>query len=117
MLEQPMRDKLGAMRPHGMVDALQQQHKGPGSGELSVLERLALLVDHQWNWRQHQALARRLQTAKLRGNACVEDIDFQAARGLDRSVIRGLARESQWVKNHEHVFVPGPTGLGKSFVA
>jgi len=79
MLEQPMMDKLAAMRLHGMVDALQQQHKDPGSGELSFLERLALLVDHQWNWRQNQALARRLQAAKLRGNACVEDIDFRAA--------------------------------------
>ena len=117
MLEQPMMDKLAAMRLHGMMDALQQQHKDPGIGELSFLERLALLVDHQWNWRQNQALARRLHAAKLRGNACVEDIDFRAARGLDKSVIRGLARDSQWVMNHEHVFVLGPTGVGKSFVA
>jgi DNA replication protein DnaC len=47
----------------------------------------------------------------------VEDIDFRAAWGLDKSVIRGLARDSQWVKNHEDVFVLGPTGVGKSFVA
>lgn len=117
MLEQPMMDKLASMRLHGMLDALQQQQKDTGIGELSFLERLALLVDHQWNWRQNQALARRLQAARLRGNACVEDIDFRAARGLDRSVIRGLSRDSQWVKNHEHVFVLGPTGVGKSFLA
>jgi DNA replication protein DnaC len=84
---------------------------------LSFLERLALLVDHQWNWRQNQALARRLQAAKLRGNACVEEIDYRAARGLDKSVIRALAQESAWVRNHEHIFVLGPTGVGKSFVA
>jgi DNA replication protein DnaC len=117
MLEQPMIDKLAAMRLHGMMEALQQQQKDAGIGELSFLERLAMLVDHQWNWRQNQALARRLQAAKLRGNACVEDIDFRAARGLDKSVIRGLSKESGWVKNHEHVFVLGPTGVGKSFVA
>jgi len=117
MLEQPMMDKLAAMRLHGMMEALQQQQKDAGIGELSFLERLAMLVDHQWNWRQNQALARRLQAAKLRANACVEDIDFRAARGLDKSVIRGLSKESVWVKNHEHVFVLGPTGVGKSFVA
>ncbi len=117
MLEQPMMDKLAAMRLHGMMEALQQQQKDAGIGELSFLERLAMLVDHQWNWRQNQALARRLQAAKLRGNACVEDIDFRVARGLDKSVIRGLSKESGWVKNHEHVFVLGPTGVGKSFVA
>ena len=117
MLEQPMMEKLAAMRLHGMMEALQQQQKEAGMGELSFLERLGMIVDHQWNWRQNQALARRLQAAKLRGNTCVEDIDFRTARGLDKSVIRGLSKESGWVKNHEHVFVLGPTGVGKSFVA
>jgi len=74
-------------------------------------------VDRQWNWRQNQALARRLHVAKLRGNACIEEIDYRAARGLDKSVIRGLAQDSAWVRNHEHIFILGPTGMGKSFVA
>ena len=117
MLQEPLKEKLLAMRLHGMADALKTQEQDPGSRELSFLERLGLLVDHQWNWRQNQALARRLQAAKLRGNACVEEIDYRAARGLDKSVIRALAQESVWVRNHEHIFVLGPTGVGKSFVA
>jgi hypothetical protein len=36
---------------------------------------------------------------------------------LDKSVIRALAQESAWVRNHEHVFILGPTGVGKSFLA
>ena len=117
MLQQPLKEKLLAMRLHGMADALKAQEQDPAARDLSFLERLALLVDHQWNWRQNQALARRLQSAKLRGNACIEDIDYRAARGLDKSVIRALAQESAWVRNHEHIFVLGPTGVGKSFVA
>jgi DNA replication protein DnaC len=117
MLQEPTMQKLLAMRLHGMADALKTQEQDPAARELSFLERLALLVDHQWNWRQNQALARRLHLAKLRGNSCVEDIDFRAARGLDKSAIRALAQESAWVRNHEHVFVLGPTGVGKSFVA
>jgi DNA replication protein DnaC len=117
MLQEPMMEKLLAMRLHGMADALKTQEQDPGARELSFLERLGLLVDHQWNWRQNQALARRLQAAKLRSNACVEEIDYRAARGLDKSVIRALAQESAWVRNHEHIFVLGPTGVGKSFVA
>jgi len=117
MLQEPMMEKLLAMRLQGMVDALKTQEQDPAAGELSFLERLALLVDHQWNWRQNQALARRLSVAKLRGNACVEEIDYRAARGLDKSVIRALAQESAWVRNHEHIFILGPTGVGKSFVA
>jgi DNA replication protein DnaC len=117
MLQEPMMQKLVAMRLHGMVDALKAQEQDASARELSFLERLALLVDHQWNWRQNQALARRLHAAKLRGNAYVEDIDFRASRGLDKSVIRALAQESAWARNHEHLFVLGPTGVGKSFVA
>jgi DNA replication protein DnaC len=66
---------------------------------------------------ENQALARRLKNAKLRGNPCVEDIDYRAARGLDKSVMRALTQESGWVKNHENIFVLGPTGVGKSFIA
>jgi DNA replication protein DnaC len=117
MLEQPMMEKLIAMRLNGMVDALKTQQQDPAAGELSFLDRLSLLVDQQWNWRQNQALARRLKTAKLRGNPCVEDIDYRAPRGLDKSVIRALSQDSVWVRNHEHIFVMGPTGAGKSFIA
>jgi DNA replication protein DnaC len=117
MLQEPMMQKLLAMRLRGMAEALKTQEQDSNTQELSFLERLALRVDHQWNWCQSQALARRLHVAKLRGNACVEDIDFRAARGLDKSAIRALAQDSVWVRNHEHIFVLGPTGVGKSFVA
>src|SRR5579872_5935749 len=117
MLEQPMINKLMTMRLHGMADARKVQEQDSAVRELAFLKRLGLLVDQQWNWRQNQALERRLKGAKLRGNACVEDIDYRAARGLDKSVVRALTQESGWVKNHENIFVLGPTGVGKSFIA
>jgi hypothetical protein len=75
--------------------------------ELCILERFALLADQQWTWRENQALARRLKTAKLKGSACVEDIDYRAARRFDMAVIRALAKDSAWVRNHENIFVIG----------
>src|ERR1700735_5030626 len=69
MLEQPMIEKLLSMRLQGMADALKAQEQDPGVRELSFVERLSLLVDQQWNWRENQALARRLKSAKLRHNA------------------------------------------------
>src|SRR3979409_1340093 len=116
MLQEPMLEKLTAMRLLGMVDALKAQEQDPASRELSFLERLGMRGDQQWTWRENQALARRLHAAKLKG-ACVEEIDYRTARGLDKSVIRALAQKSAWVANHENIFVLGPTGVGKSFVA
>jgi DNA replication protein DnaC len=116
MLQEPMMEKLTAMRLLGMADALKTQEQDPSSRELSFLERLGLLVDQQWTWRENQALARRLHAAKLKG-AAVEDIDYPTARGLDKSVIRALAQKSGWVEQHENIFVLGPTVVGKSFVA
>ena len=86
MLQEPMMEKLTAMRLLGMVDALKAQEQDPASRELSFLERLGLMVDQQWTWRENQALARRLYVAKLKGGACVEEIDYRASRGLDKSV-------------------------------
>lgn len=117
MLQQPMMEKLIAMRLQGMAEGLRTQEQDPAAKELPFVERLALLVDQQWNWRDNQALARRLKAAKLRGNTCIEDIDYRAARGLDKSVMRALAQDSSWVQRHENIFVLGPTGVGKSFIA
>jgi DNA replication protein DnaC len=116
MLQEPMMEKMTAMRLLGMADALKAQEQDPASRELSFLERLGLLVDQQWTWRENQALSRRLHAAKLK-SASVEDIDYRTSRGLDKSVIRALAQKSAWVVSHENLFVLGPTGVGKSFVA
>jgi len=105
MLNQPMMEKLLAMRLQGIVEALKTQEQDRAINELSFLERLGLLVDQQWSWRENQALARRLKAAKLRGPACVEDIDYRTARSLDRTVVRALAKDSAWVRNHENIFV------------
>src|SRR6202158_1117213 len=105
MLQQPMKEKLHALKLQGMVEALEYQEQDEASRELSFLDRLALLVDQQWNWRENQALTRRVLAARLRGAACVENIDYRAERGLNRSVVRALAQASTCEGHHEHIFV------------
>ena len=117
MLQQPTLDKLEAMRLHGMAQALRELAKSEEARELSFEDRLALLVDRQLTWRQNEALQARLRRAKLRTMACVEDIDYRATRGLDKALVRALAQESAWVAQHENVFICGPTGVGKSYLA
>ena len=117
MLHQPTFDKLCAMRMRGMAEALQQQMQEPDIHQLSFEERLGLLIDRQWDWRQNRALERRLRNARLQGPACVEDIDYRTQRGLDRAVVRSLTQQSAWVEAHQNLFLLGPTGIGKTWLA
>jgi hypothetical protein len=71
------------MRLLGMAEALKTQEQD--ARELSFLERLGLLVDQQWNWRENQALGRRLKNARLRTNACVEDTDTASRAAWTRA--------------------------------
>jgi DNA replication protein DnaC len=117
MLTQPTLEKLCAMRLRGMAEAFRQQQEDPEVQRLSFEERLGLLIDRQWNWRQNRALERRLRNARLEGPACVEDIDYRTPRGLDRQLVRSLVAESSWVREHHHLFLIGPTGIGKTWLA
>ena len=60
MLTQPTIEKLCTMRLRGMAEAFQQQQQDANIHGLSFEERLGLLIDRQWNWRQNRALERRL---------------------------------------------------------
>ena len=117
MLTQPTLEKLIAMRLRGMAEAFREQQESADIQQLSFEERFGLLIDRQWNWRQNRALERRLHNGRLKGSACVEDIDFRTPRGLDRQLVRSLTDESVWVREHQHLFLIGPTGIGKSWLA
>lgn len=65
--------------------------------QLSFEERLGLLIDRQWDCRQNQALERSLQSARLKGQACVEDRDYRTPRGLDRAGLRSRTQQLAWV--------------------
>ena len=95
MLIQPTIEKLCAMRLRGMAEAFEQQQQDANIHGLSFEERLGLLIDRQWNWRQNRALDRRLRNGRLQGPACIEDIDYRTPRGLDRQLVRSLTGPSR----------------------
>ena len=116
MLIQQTLDKLDQMSLGGMAAALREQMEQSQYLELPFEDRLGLLVDREASWRENRRLTTRLKAARLRHPATVEDIDFRAPRGLDRSVILSLA-QAGWVGAHHNLLISGATGCGKSFIA
>ncbi len=115
LIEQTM-EKLYAMKLNGFVDAWNEQRENPQSEDLTFDDRLAILVDRQWIWKENRALNTRLKYAKLRQTACLEDVDFRHPRGLKRATINQLA-SCEWINHHQNCLITGPTGVGKSYLA
>jgi DNA replication protein DnaC len=116
MLREPSLEKLYAMKLNGMAQAFKEQLQHPRVNELSFDERFSLLVDHQWSWQEERKMKRLLHNARLKINACIEDIDFKAPRGIDKSVILRLAT-CEWIRNAQNIIITGPTGVGKTYLA
>lgn len=115
MLQQTL-EKMSAMHLSGMVKALREQMLQADVTSLSFEERLGLLIDYEWSYREERKLQRRLKAAKLKQIACVENIDYLTHRGLDREMMRELV-SCRWVKAGRNVILTGPTGIGKSWIA
>ena len=116
MLHHPTLDKLQQLRLSGMFKALTEQMNMPDSETLSFEERLGLLADREMTEREDRRLNTRLRQAKLKHNACVEDIDYRAPRGLDKALILSLAA-CRWVHEGLNLIINGPTGVGKTWIA
>jgi DNA replication protein DnaC len=116
MLVNPIFDKLQTLRFFGMLAAFEEQMQMPDIDQLGFEERFGLIVDREMTERENRRFKTRLRKAKLRQQACVEDVDFRHPRGLDKSLFMQLAA-CQWIKEAHNVLIIGPTGVGKTYLA
>jgi len=109
-------EKMHQMKFYGMARAYQTcvQQK---SGEQMPLDTLvAHLVDSEWLDREHRKTGRYIRAARFRYPASIEQIDYYAARHLDKGQILRLA-DSSYLQRNENIIITGPTGVGKSYIA
>ncbi len=116
MLTHQTIDRLRQMKLTGLAQALAAQMDKGDFNDYSFEERLSLLVEYEWTYRQNKRLAILLKKARLRLGACMEDIDYVHPRGLDRRFMKSLA-SCQWINAHQNVIITGPGGVGKTFIA
>ena len=109
-------DKMKKLRLHGMHRTYQTLTESNRAESLTNDELTRQLVQSEWDDRHHRAIARSTQRARFRYQSGVEQIDCNENRGLDKNQLHRLA-EGTFIRKHENLFITGPTGTGKSFIA
>src|SRR5215467_15938703 len=112
----PTLDQLHQLGLAGMARAFAELEANPTSASLSHAEWLGLLLDREATERYERRLRARLRYARLRHQAAVEDVDYRAARGLDRALFQALTT-GKWIDQAQNLIIEGPSGVGKSWLA
>ena len=93
--------KMHEMKLHGMAASFQSRRVMPDHQDLTHDEFTALIVDDEYIHRQNNRQRRLLQMARLKfSSAALENIDYQANRGLLKSKITAL-QNNQWLEKHQ----------------
>jgi DNA replication protein DnaC len=107
---------MAQLRLHGMNQAWQALTETRRHHELSLSEGLELLLSGEEENRNRNRTERMQKQARFRYPASVEELNFDARRGLNRAQIADLS-QGNYIRNGESVLITGATGCGKSFLA
>lgn len=116
MLMHPTLNLLHDLGLAGMAKGFQSLDAQPEAHALDHAEWLGLLLDQEITLRRQKRFETRAKAAHLRQEASLEDVDFQAARGLDRGLFLKLG-SCDWIRSRRNLLITGPCGVGKSFLA
>jgi DNA replication protein DnaC len=111
MLTHPTLDQLHALGLHGMAKGFKELEVNPEARALEHPEWLALLLEHETTLRRQKRFEARARAARLRQSASIEDVDYRAARGLDRTLFRKLA-SCEWIRARRNLIITGPCESG-----
>ena len=114
MLNNPTVEKLRDLKMKVMAQMLSE----PDSAlrDLSFEDRLAIMVEKEWMFKKNSRIKRLLSNADLGQNACIEDIDYDADRKIDKKTIQQLS-SCAFIEQKLNVVISGKTGSGKSYIA
>lgn len=108
--------QLAQLRLHGMNRNWKAMLETRRHSELSLGEGLEILLQSEIQDRENRRFDRLQKNARFRYKASIEEIRYDATRGIDKALIAKLA-SGDYLSNGESVLITGATGCGKSFIA
>lgn len=109
--------RLRDLKLSGMAAALEQQQSQPSTyDDLAFTERLELLLDREYQTRDHRKQDRLVRQARFKLQATISDIDYQHPRNLNKSQVARLA-STDWLEKGQNLLITGPCGSGKTYLA
>lgn len=118
MINESTMDSLKAMKLTAMAAELDKQMKDAKFYRtLGFEDRLAMLVDAEWNRRQVNKLKKYIRNAGFSApNATVEGIEYLEDRKLDKTQILRFAT-CRYIDEKHHIILKGASGNGKTYIA
>jgi DNA replication protein DnaC len=117
MLMEQTIEKMKSMRLLTMARSLQARLENKEDKKVNFADFMGLLVDDEFSERQNQKIQSRLQSAKFKeSSACLEKLDYEVRSESFKKSILELS-SNQWAKRNQNIFLTGPSGVGKSFIA
>lgn len=116
MLWEQTLERMRMLKLLGMQKGIEEQKNNTLYNEMSFEERIGHLIEYEHLERENRRLSSRLRQAKFRQQASIEDVNFRHKRNLNKRQLVELSK-CRWIKEHKNVFLTGPTGVGKSYLA
>lgn len=110
--------KLKAMRLPAFSEAYQKQVENEIEYQsLSFHERLALLVDVEYDSRHNNNIKRLIKNARFaNSSAFLGNIEYLPDRHLNRDLLESLA-DNEYIRQSLNVILIGATGCGKTYIS
>ena len=113
---QNIESQLTELRLSGMKKSWQAIVETRRQHDLNLVEGIEILLDAELIERSNRRTSRLTKNAAFRYQATIEQIRYDASRGLDKSLITSLST-GNYITEGSSVIITGATGCGKSYLA
>lgn len=108
--------QLNQLRLKGMSRSWKTLQETRRAHELTFAEGLEILLQAEKDDRSNRRFELLQRNAKFRYQSSLQELNYEASRGLDKSLVSTLAT-CDFITKGESLLVTGATGCGKSFLA